>query len=287
MVREGAAGARPCTDFMKQLFALLAVSLMLQPAAASSSAALDAFLSARVSAGDAPAVVAMVVGPESMLYVGAFGKANVATNRPVAPDSIFRIGSMTKPITSVAAMMLYEEGRLRLDDPVTKYLPEFGKVRVITAWHEADATYESRPPARMITVRDLLTNTSGLAYSFEDARLVKLENGHRTEIDLPLLQDPGRKFTYGPSTAVIGRIVEKLSSKSLDVFFKTRIFDPLGMHDTFYVVPPDKRERVVTTHDRTPDGSLREVPNSGALQSSPRSDAACFQQPATTRDSCS
>ncbi len=183
---------------------------------------------------------------------------------------------MTKPITSAAAMMLYEEGRLRLDEPVTTYLPEFARVRVMTAWHEADGTYESRPPSRAITVRDLLTHTSGMVYSFEDSRLSKLDDGRRTELDLPLLQDPGRRFSYGPSTAVIGRIVERLSGTSLEVFFKTRIFDPLGMHDTSFVVPPDKRERVVTLHNRTADGSLVEVPNESTLQSPARGDGGLF-----------
>jgi methyl acetate hydrolase len=257
-------------------FVAVAISLVLQPAALPAGAALDAFLRARVSADDAPAIVVMVVGPGSTLYAGASGKASAATNRPVTADSIFRIGSMTKPITSVAAMMLYEEGKLGLDDPVTKYLPEFAKIRVITAWHDTGATYESRPPSRMITIRDLLTHTSGMAYSFEDVHLAKLDDGRRTEIDLPLLHDPGRRFTYGPGPAAIGRIIEKLSGKSLDVFFKTRIFDPLGMRDTFFDVPADKRDRVVAIHNRMPDGSLGGVPNSGPLQSPPRGDGGLF-----------
>ena len=261
---------------MKQASAFLAVLLVLHPAAPPAGAALDAFLRARVSAGDAPAVVAMVIDPESTLYAGAFGKASVAHNRPVTTDSIFRLASMTKPITSVAAMMLYEEGRLGLDDPVTKYLPEFAGIRVVTAWHETDDKYESRRPSRTITVRDLLTHTSGMAYSFEDLHLAKLDDGRRTEIDLPLLHDPGRKFAYGPGPAVIGRIIEQLSGKSLDVFFKTRIFDPLGMRDTFFVVPADKHDRVVTLHDRMPDGSLREASNSGPLQSRVRGDGGLF-----------
>jgi methyl acetate hydrolase len=260
----------------KQVIALAALSLILQRPAIRTRDALDAFLRAHVADGDVPAVVAMVVDRDSTLYVGAFGKASVALNRPVTPDSIFRIASMTKPVTSVAAMMLYEQGHLGLDDPVTKYLPEFSRVRVMTTWHAADATYESRPPSRMITIRDLLTHTSGLAYSFVDARLARLDDGHRTEIDLPLLDDPGKRFTYGPSTAVLGRVVETISHETLDVFFKTRIFDPLGMQDTFYSVPADKRARVVTVHARTPDGALRETPNPPALASAARGDGGLF-----------
>lgn len=188
---------------VKPLAALAALAWLLQPPAVSGRGALDSLLQSRVAAGDVPAVVAMVVNRDSTRYTGAFGKASVALNRPVAPDSIFRIASMTKPITSLAVMMLYEQGELALDDPVTKYLPEFSGVRVLTAWHEEDATYESRLPSRTITIRDLLTHTSGLAYSFVDPRLAKLDDGHKSETDLPLLHDPGERFTYGPSTAVL------------------------------------------------------------------------------------
>ncbi len=146
----------------------------------------------------------------------------------------------------------------------------------MTAWHEAGATFESRPPSRAITVRDLLTHTSGMAYSFEDSRLATLDDGHRTEFDLPLLRDPGRAFTYGPGTAVVGRIIEQISGTPLDVFFKTRIFDPLGMRDTFYVVPPDKRQRVITVWNRASDGSLAEVPNGAVFQSPARGDGGLF-----------
>jgi methyl acetate hydrolase len=261
---------------VKQLLALVAVSWMLQTPAAGTRDALDTFLRARVAAGDVPAVVAMVVDRDSVLYTGAFGKANVALNRPAAADSLFRIASMTKPVTSVAAMMLYEQGQLGLDDPVTKYLPEFSRMRVMTSWNEENFTYESRPPLRAITVRDLLTHTSGLAYSFVDARLTKLDDGRRTELDLPLVDDPGKRFSYGPSTAVLGRIVEKISNQSLDVFFKTRIFDPLGMQDTFFSVPADRRERVVTVQARGADGALHEAPNGSKLDAPPRGDGGLF-----------
>lgn len=252
-------------------FLVVAVHTLPQPAATR----LDGFLRARVEAGDVPAVVAMVVGRDATLYTGAFGKANVAQDRPVQADSIFRIASMTKPITSLAVMMLYDEGRVGLDDPVTKYLPEFSKVRVMTAWHETDATYESRPPSRMITIRDLLTHTSGLAYTFVDARLAKLESARAKDTDLLLLHDPGAKFTYGPSTMVLGRVIEKISGEPLDAFFTTRIFEPLGMPDTFYAVPPEKRDRVVTTHRREGD-SLRESPNGTKLAAPAHGDGGLF-----------
>jgi len=127
------------------------------------------------------------------------------------PDSIFRIASMTKPVTSVAAMMLVEKGQLDLDDPITKYLPEFANVRVLTMWHDADATFDARPPRRPITVRDLLTHTSGIVYPFVDGRLAKLDDGHKATSELPLVSDPGERFVYGPNTAVLGEIVAKVS----------------------------------------------------------------------------
>ncbi|HEX6974798.1 MAG TPA: serine hydrolase domain-containing protein [Vicinamibacterales bacterium] len=262
---------------MKQLLVLFLALVLLQSPSSVTREPLDAFLAARVAAGDVPAVVAMLVSADQTLYVGAAGKASVAGNKPVAADSIFRIASMTKPITSLAAMMLVEEGKLRVDDPVANYLPELAGLRVITAMRPADGTFESRPPARPITMRDLLTHTSGLAYSFVDARLTKLDDGKRGELDFPLLHDPGAKFTYGPSTAVVGRVIEKVSGQPLDVFFKTRIFDPLGMHDTFFVVPADKRDRVVTLHTRGGEnGALAEAPNGAKLDSPAKGDGGLF-----------
>ena len=258
---------------MRTLIALASLVVAVHAVPSPATTRLDEFLRARVEAGDVPAVVAIVVGRQSTLYTGAFGKANVAQNRPVQADSIFRIASMTKPITSLAVMMLYEEGRLGLDDPVTKYLPEFSKVRVMTAWHEGDATYDSRPPSRMITIRDLLTHTSGLAYSFVDARLAKLDSAKASDTDL-LLHDPGERFAYGPSTMVLGRVIEKISGEPLDAFFRTRIFEPLGMSETSYAVP-DKRDRVVTIHARDGD-SLRESANGRNLAGPAHGDGGLF-----------
>jgi methyl acetate hydrolase len=249
------------------LAAAIAASVASQASPQPSSRPLDAFLQARVAAGDVPAVVAMVVNRDATLYAGASG---------ATPGSIFRIASMTKPVTSLAAMMLYEQGKLGLDDPIVKYLPEYSKVRVLTAWNDATGTYESRPPVRMITVRDLLTHTSGMTYPFEDARLTKLVSAHVAEADLPLLSDPGMKFSYGPSTAVVGRIVERVSGEPLDVFLRTHVFDPLGMRDTSFSVPPEKRNLVVTVHIRQADGSLRELPNAATLTSAVRGDGGLF-----------
>jgi CubicO group peptidase (beta-lactamase class C family) len=216
-------------------------------------------------------VSVVIVNREQQLLLEAVGKRDAAKHVPLTSDSIFRIASMTKPITSLAVMMLYEEGKIGFDDPVTKYLPEFERVRVMTSFNDADRTFESRPAARPITVRHLLTHTSGIAYSFADARLLKIDDGKKTVIDLPLLHDPGERFTYGPNTAVLGYIIEKVTGQTLDAFLEARIFDPIGMRDTFYVVPAEKRDRVVTQHVRV-SGSFIERPNPEVLQSTVRGD---------------
>jgi len=221
--------------------------------------AIDTLLRDKVAAG-MPAIAVVVVNTQQQLFLGAAGQRDVAAHAPLAADAIFRIASMTKPITSLAAMMLVEAGQLRLDDPVSRYLPEFANVRVLTTFNDADATFESRPPARPITILHLLTHTSGIAYGFVDARLAKIDNGKRAQAELPLLHDPGERFTYGPSTAVLGKVIEKIAGRSLDEFFKARIFDPLGMADTSYTVAADKHDRVVTVHART-DGAWTERPN--------------------------
>ena len=260
----------------KQLLTVALVAWLVQRPTITTSERLDAFLRSRVSDGDVPGVVAMIVGREATIYAGAFGKADVARNRLMTSDNIFRIASMTKPVTSLAAMMLVEQGRLGLDDPVGKYLPDFLHTRVLTAWHEADATYDARPPRRPITVRDLLTHTSGIAYPFVDARLAKLDDGHKSVSELPLVSDPGERFVYGPSTAVLGDIVAKVSQMPLERFFEARIFEPLGMRDTGFSVPDDHRDRVVTVHARAADGSLREMPNGASFKAPPHGDGGLF-----------
>jgi CubicO group peptidase (beta-lactamase class C family) len=222
-----------------------------------------------------PAIAVVVVSPREQLLLAAAGKRDVAAGAALAPDAIFRIASMTKPITSLAAMILVEEGRLGLDDQVAKYLPEYAQARVITAFNSADATVQTRPAARPITIRHLLTHTSGIAYSFVEARLARLEESGRKQSDVLLVHDPGDRFTYGPSTAVLGKVIEKASGRTLDQFMKTRIFDPLGMTDTGYVVPAEKRGRVVTSHAKNSSG-FAERPNPGTISSGVAGDGGLF-----------
>jgi methyl acetate hydrolase len=226
------------------------------------SAEIDAYLTSVVRDTRIPGIVALVVDADRVVYTGAFGKQNVGEGVPMAAGSIFRIASMTKPVTSVAVMMLVQEGDIGLDDAIGKYLPELADKQVIASFNAADKTYTTRPASGPITVRHLLTHTSGLGYAFSNptlAALVGPEPG-ASVAGLPLLHDPGARWTYGESTRVLGKLVEKVSGQTLDDFMAERIFVPLGMNDTFYTVPAAKAARVVTVHRTTPDG-LVETPN--------------------------
>lgn len=226
------------------------------------SAAIDSYLTSVVRDTRIPGIVALVVDADRVVYTGAFGKQNVGAGVPMAADSIFRIASMTKPVTSVAVMMLVQEGDIGLDEPVAKYLPAFEGKQVIASFNAADKTYTTRPSAGPITIRHLLTHTSGLGYAFSNPTLAALigpEPG-ASAVGLPLLHDPGARWTYGESTRVLGSLVEKVSGQALDDFMAERIFAPLGMNDTFYTVPAAKVGRVVTVHRTTPEG-LVETPN--------------------------
>ena len=226
------------------------------------SADIDSYLRGAVEATKIPGVVAMVADGRQVLYAGAFGEQNVAQHRAMAVDSIFRIASMTKPVTSVAVMMLVEQGDVALDDPIASYLPAFEAQQVVDTFNAADKSYTTRAAATPMTVRHLLTHTSGLGYTFSSPLLAQMVGNtpNASATAYPLLHDPGSKWTYGESTRVLGTLVEEVSGKPLDRFLAERIFEPLGMSDTFYVVPAPKNGRVVTVHRTTAEG-LVEAPN--------------------------
>jgi CubicO group peptidase (beta-lactamase class C family) len=205
--------------------------------------------------------VALVLHRGQPIFSAALGAADAGAGRPMVDDTIFRIASMTKPVTSVAVLMLVEEGRLKLTDPVSKYLPEFKSLRVLGAQGT-----ETAPAARAITIHDLLTHTSGLTYGFfagdrlgplyQEAKICDglaptdctLAENVRRLAGVPLKHQPGSAWEYGLSTDVLGRLVEVVSEKSLDEFFQTRIFRPLGMTDTHFVLPVDKRGRLAALY---------------------------------------
>jgi putative heme-binding domain-containing protein len=212
------------------------------------------------------------------IYHEAFGKADVGSETPMTRDAIFRIASMTKPITSVAVLMLVEEGKLRLDDPLSKHLPEFKDMTVLVPTKEGgDKGYRLVNVDRPITIRHLLTHTSGITYRFSGRpHLGKLyaeadvsdglvetagtigENAKRLA-KLPLLHQPGSAWEYGLNTDVLGRVIEVASGKTLDAFFRERIFQPLQMHDTGFLVPKEKRSRLAALYTPNDRKTIRRV----------------------------
>lgn len=211
-------------------------------------------------------IVTLVARRGSVVHFEKFGFQDLETKTPMELDTIFRIYSMTKPITSVALMMLYENGLLGLNDPVTKFLPDFEKVKVYVKEGElADLTRE-------ITIHDLLTHTAGLSYGDEDLpvdELYRQADLFRTEIalqemvrrltDLPLANQPGQMWRYSVATDVVGYLVEVISDMPLADFFDEKIFQPLGMKDTAFFVPPQKIDRFATMYGLTEQGPLEVI----------------------------
>ena len=216
------------------------------------SAALDTSLRSAVERQDVPGVVALITDRERVLYQGAFGVADVATGRPLTTDALFRIASMTKPVTSLALMQLVEQGRLGLDDPAEKYLPELAGLKVLESFDAATGAYQLRPASRPATVKHFLTHTSGLAYTFTSAtwRDFKPRAGETYPFGGPLLFDPGERWHYSTSTDVVGRLVEVISGQKLEDYFRQYIFAPLKMDDTSYNVPEVKGPRLVAQQQR-------------------------------------
>ena len=242
-----------------------------------STAALSTFLKSATDRGDVPGVVVAVVDKDGVLYNEAFGVSSTLTRKPMAKDTIFNMASMTKPITSAAIMMLVDEGKLKLDDEVAKYLPKYKDPLVISKFNDADASYETRPAKRPITIRHLLTHTSGIGYGFASPMLTKImQKTGKTELDLPLLFDPGESWAYGASTRVLGSVVEAISAQKLDAFLDARILQPLGMRDTSYLVPATKYPRVVAVNARGTDGKFMERPAPATLPATVQGDGGLY-----------
>ena len=223
-----------------------------------------------VDSGRLPGLLVAIVRTDRLAYFETCGYRDVEAKRPVEPDTIYRIYSMTKPITTVAALMLYEEGCFQLDDPVAQYIPAFAGARVF-AGGDAES-FETEPLARPVTVHDLMTHTSGLTYGFQhehpvdalyrarriefNANLGPLADLVDTAAAQPLLFQPGARWNYGVSTDVLGRLVEVWSGVPLDTFFQERIFAPLGMCDTGFHVPEGQGHRFASNYTRAEDGGL-------------------------------
>ena len=235
--------------------------------AARTLSAIDAVLRAATSAGEIPGVVAMAATDEGVVYEGAFGKRRLPDGPAMTRDTVFRIASMVKLITSVAALRLVEQRKLELDAPVPDIDPALGAPKVLDGF-DASGRPQLRPARRPITLRHLLTHTSGFAYRLWDAKALrypeaieKLPAAQRSEAPpTPLMFDPGERWQYGMSIDWVGRIVEAVSGEALDDYFRKHILDPLGMTDTGFLVSAAQRAREASAHRRAPDGSLAAQP---------------------------
>lgn len=219
--------------------------------------------------GDVPGIVALVARHGKIVFHEAYGMADNVTGKKMKKDAIFRIASQSKAITSTAVMMLWEEGRFRLDDPVSDYIPEFKNPQVLKEYTFADTSYTTMPADKEITIRHLLTHTSGLGYGIGDADerfkmiyqkagiidLFTTENitiGENIKklATLPLHHNPGEAYIYGEGLDVLGYFIEVVSGMPFDEFLRTRLFDPLGMDDTWFYLPDPKADRLVTVQQK-------------------------------------
>ncbi len=218
-----------------------------------------------ISEGKLPGTITMVARKGAIVHLSCQGKMDIEADKDMEEDTIFRIYSMSKPITSVALMMLYEDGQFQLDCPVSRYIPGFANLKV----HTESGLVK---PDREMTIRDLLTHTSGLTYGFMHASPVDaLYREHKVEqaadleemveklSDIPLLFSPGTRWSYSVATDVCGYLVQKISDTPFDEFLKEQIFDPLEMEDTGFIVPEDKIHRLAANYQRTPEDGLQLV----------------------------
>ena len=252
-------------DFLTLMGGTMAFPLT---ANAQHSQPVDEILRSAVERKDVAGVVAMAADHSRVLYQGAFGLADIGAARPLKLDALFRIASMTKAVTSVAAMQLVEQGRFTIEDPVEKHFPQFARLAVVESFDGATGAYRVRPAARSVTIRHLFTHTSGLGYRFTSPILRDFRPRAGEEYPVgPLVFEPGERWLYSTSTDWLGRLVEKISGQPLEHYFRQRIFGPLRMADTFYHVPQGKQARLVTVNRRRRDGSLvkeaRQPPVSG------------------------
>jgi CubicO group peptidase (beta-lactamase class C family) len=226
--------------------------------------------------------VTLVARQGKVAWFKSQGMADRENSKPMRTDAMFRICSMSKPITSLAAMMLYEEGRFLLDDPVSKYLPEFKNPKVLVKPAHGDPY--TIPATKEITIRDLLRHTSGITYQWQEELGPLYQKGNvpsgllqfdGTVADMtknlaaqPLLFNPGEHWEYGLNIDVIGRLIEVLSGKPLDVFFHERIFEPLGMKDTYFFPPDNKVDRIATAYTYYADKGLQRFPDTPVVEGS-------------------
>ena len=231
---------------------------------------IDSMINNEIEANNIPGAVVLIGDEKGINFQKSYGIKNPETNEEFKNDDIFRIASMTKAITAFAVVKLWEKGLIEFDDPIKKYIPEFEYVEIFDSFDETDSSYTTKKRSRDITIRQLLTHTSGIGYDFIDANQSIKAIYHKKKqafmnkgvlcfcdqdvtigqaivklSDVPLHHEPGERYTYGIGLDVLGYMIEIVSNKSLDVFFKEEIFDPLEMKDTYFYIPESKSKRLV------------------------------------------
>ena len=231
---------------------------------------IDSMINNEIETNNIPGAVVLIGDEKGIIYQKSYGIKNPETNEEFKNDDIFRIASMTKAITSFGVVKLWEKGLIDFDDPIKKYIPEFEYVEILDSFNESDSSYTTIKRTKDITIRQLLTHTSGIGYDFIDGNPAIKAIYHKKKQDfmgygvlcfcdqdvtigesirklsnVPLHHEPGEKYTYGIGLDVLGYMIEIVSNKTLDVFFKEEIFDPLEMKDTYFYIPDDKSERLV------------------------------------------
>ena len=245
---------------------------------------MDAVINDYITNGRQAGVGVLVARNGRIVYHKAYGLADMQAKTPLKRDAIFRIASQTKALTSIGLMLLFEEGKFLLDDPISKYIPAFKSPKVLDKFNEKDSTFTTVPAKREITIRQLLTHTSGISYpgiGSKDAVAMYAKNNIPSGIGtpngilledamnrlgaLPLLHQPGEKWTYGLSVDLVGRLIEVLSGQSLDQYLRTRLFEPLGMKDTYFYLPTDRQARLTNVFTEDADKKIQPMPARGGI----------------------
>jgi len=235
--------------------------------AAPSPGEIDAALRAAVRADDVPGIVALAATDNGLIYEGVFGQRRLPGGPAMTRNTVFRIASMVKAITSVAALQLVEQEKLSLDAPVPRIEPALNEPQVLEGFN-AKGIAQLRPAKSPITLRQLLTHTAGFSYRLWDAKALryfeaigKLPAAVRSKLPrTPLMFDPGTHWQYGPNIDWVGKIIEHVSGEPIDTYFRKHILGPLGMNDTGFTITPEQRAREASAHRRDADGSLKALP---------------------------
>jgi CubicO group peptidase (beta-lactamase class C family) len=242
-------------------------------------ARMDNIFQSSINNKEVPGVAAIVIRNGKIIYHKSFGLADNQSNRALKKDDIFRIASMSKAITSTAVMMLWEEGKFQLDDPISKYIPEFKNPTLVKSFTFKDSSFTTEPANKEITIRHLLSHTSGLGYGVIDGderfkaiykkagitdlfttEPIKIGESVRKLAKLPLHHNPGEKYTYSEGLDVLGYFIEVVSGMQFDEFLRKRMFEPLGMTDTYFYLPDSKASRLVSVQRPNKDGQWERFP---------------------------